>query len=79
MLKTTLRLLSSAPPMTFLVLTECGHQCYGSIRRCSLPNGSSYWVVGTSPDAPAYATRGDALAALLGERLTARPVAVKKS
>lgn len=60
-MRTTLRLLQTAPPDTFLVFYWNTDKLLGSVRHHIHIDGEPYWTVGSDPDAPSYQTRSDAI------------------
>lgn len=58
---TTLRLLHTAPPETFLVFERGTNLLMGVVRHHTHVQSEPYWTVGDDPDGPAYRTRSDAV------------------
>ena len=67
MKRTTLRLLQTAPPDTFLVFERNTDVLLGLVRHHTHLEGEPYWTVGGDPDAPSYQTRAHAVATLLAD------------
>jgi hypothetical protein len=66
-MRTTLRLLQTAPPDTFLVFERGTDKLLGSVRHHTHIEGEPYWTVGTDPEAPSYSERSDVVRALQNE------------
>lgn len=64
MQRTTLRLLQTAPPDTFLVFERNTDKLIGTVRYHTHIEGEPYWTVGASPEDPSYRTRAEAVRAL---------------
>lgn len=60
-MRTTLRLLQTAPPDTYLVFERNTDKLIGSVRHHTHIEGEPYWTVGGDPDANSYQTRSDAV------------------
>ena len=67
MARTTLRLMHTAPPTTFLVFDTKTDNCIGKVRLHQHLDDEHYWTVGTDPEAPSYSTRSDVVRALQNE------------
>ena len=63
-MRTTLRLLQTAPPESFLVFERGTDECLGVVRLHTHVEGEPYWTVGSEPDGPSYRTRSDAVTEL---------------